>query len=87
MGHRRNLELDRKSREKAVDEINQAENNQYRCPKLTHKVWSVEEMQDLENAQTNQEVRSEDTCDICPTYLENLLPAYLNTEEEGDCNE
>ena len=42
---------------------------------------SIEEMQDLEDSESNEEVRGKDAGDVHPANLEYFLPSHLNRKE------
>src|SRR3989344_4942343 len=76
------LELDGHVREEPVQERNDAEEDKERGAELAHEVRRVEEMQDLERAETYREIRREDARDVDAAYLQDLLSRQLQSEQE-----
>ena len=79
-----NAELNRKSREEFVNQVNASERDEKACPQFRHEVRSVEDVKRLEEPQADQDVSGEDSQDIGSANFQDPRARLPDREEESD---
>src|SRR3989344_1066933 len=82
-----NAELDREGREEFVCDVDEAERDQEQGADLGHEVRHREEVERLEDAQTNQYVHDEDAGNVGASDFQDARTEVTDAEEEGDGEE
>ena len=77
MRYVRNFEPNRKLRKKRADKVEQSEKNQHGRAELAHEMRRVENVQDLEETDTDSEVGGEDSGDVETADLKNFHSGHL----------
>src|SRR3989344_6783191 len=84
MRHLRNAKFNGERRKKLIDKIDASERNEEKCSDLCHKVRRIEEVKNLQNSQTYQDVNREKSEDIDTANLQDTSSCLLKREQECD---
>ena len=80
-------ELERERWVRPVDEIQETEEDEKCRTKLSHEVRHAEDVEYVEESETDTEVRNENAGNVDAANRENPPPRHLHPEEERDCDE